>query len=60
MVTGKFPFEGNNVCSLMKNIGGGVYSIPDWIDESLSDLLRSMLQTDHTKRTTLQQLKHHP
>lgn len=60
MVVGKFPFEGTNVFSLFENIGSGFYSIPDWLDESLADLIRSMLQVDPTKRISIQQIKNHP
>jgi serine/threonine-protein kinase 11 len=60
MVVGKFPFEGTNVVSLFESIGSGFFSIPDWVDESLVDLIRSMLQVDHTKRITIQQIKNHP
>jgi len=60
MVVGKFPFEGTNFFSLYESIGRGLFSVPEWMDESLTDLIRSMLQVDHTKRITIQQIKNHP
>jgi len=59
MVVGKFPFEGTSVFSLFENIGNGQFSIPDWIDESLADLIRSLLQVDPQKRISIPQIKNH-
>ena len=59
IATGKYPFEGDNVYRLFENIGRGEYTIPDGVDQLLSDLLTGMLQYEPSKRFTIQQIKEH-
>ncbi|XP_020901044.1 serine/threonine-protein kinase STK11 [Exaiptasia diaphana] len=59
ITTGKYPFEGESIYKLFENIGKGVFTIPDCVDELLSDLLRGMLNSDPAERFTLQQMRHH-
>jgi serine/threonine-protein kinase 11 len=44
----------------LENIGKGVWSIPQGLDENLSDLLHKMLEFDVEKRYTIIQIRSHP
>ncbi|XP_044002423.1 serine/threonine-protein kinase STK11 isoform X2 [Aphidius gifuensis] len=59
ITTGLYPFEGDSIYKLYENIGRGDYTIPDSVDESLSSLLRGMLQKEPNDRFTLQEVRHH-
>ncbi|EDO45439.1 predicted protein [Nematostella vectensis] len=59
ITTGKYPFEGDNIYRLFENIGKGEFSIPDEVDDSLSDLLKGMLNPDPEKRLTIEQIRNH-
>ncbi|XP_043463411.1 serine/threonine-protein kinase STK11 [Leptopilina heterotoma] len=58
--TGVYPFEGDNIYKLYENIGKGVYTIPDEIDDCLKSLLAGMLEKDVDKRFSLQEIRRHP
>jgi len=60
IMTGKYPFEGDNIYRLFENIGKGDYSIPNEIEDPLRDLLKGMLQKDPVKRFSLRQIRIHP
>ncbi len=61
IIVGKFPFEGGTVYALFENIAKGAYQeIPDWVDEHLADLIRSILEVDPNKRCSIQQIRDHP
>lgn len=40
IVTGKYPFEGENIYRLFENIGKGEMVIPDEVDDNLGSLLK--------------------
>lgn len=61
MVVGQFPFSAPNDAELMRKIKSGRYEdLPTTVSESLKDLLKRMLQVNHQKRFTLQEIKSHP
>jgi serine/threonine-protein kinase 11 len=60
ITTGAYPFEGDNIYRLLENIGKGVWSIPEGLDDNLSDLIRRMLEFDVEKRYTIFQIRNHP
>lgn len=60
LVTGEYPFKGDNVYRLFESIGQGMLELPDSITEPLRSLLNGMLQKDPNKRFSLQQIRHHP
>eukprot|EP01137_Pigoraptor_chileana_P032415 Opistho-2@21750 len=60
IVTGVYPFEGDNIYNLFENIGKGEYSIPDSVDPLLAELLRGMLDVDEHARMSVRSIKHHP
>lgn len=60
LITGEYPFKGDNVYRLFESIGQGMLSLPDIIVEPLRSLLDGMLQKVPENRFTLQQIRHHP
>lgn len=54
MTTGLYPYEGDNIYKLFDNISKGKYSIPDSVDNVLTNLLegKNMFQTFGNKKTT--------
>lgn len=59
LVTGQYPFEGDNIYRLFESIGRGIVTIPDDLEEPLRDLLEGMLKKDPDERITLQQIRKH-
>jgi len=57
MVVGKFPFENPNIISMFTNIARGKYTIPDWVEPELKDLLKGILQVDPDNRFSIAQIK---
>jgi len=60
MTIGKFPFEGPNVYSLFESISTGTYTIPDWLEPNLADVICSMVKVDFEKRISIQEIRDHP
>jgi len=60
MCIGSFPFEGSSVSALLENISNGSYTIPSWVDSSLSNLIQCILNKDHCKRYTIEEIRRHP
>ncbi|EFA10720.1 polarization-related protein LKB1 [Tribolium castaneum] len=58
-VTGEYPFEGDSIYKLFENIGKGEFTIPDYIEDPLRDLLLGMLRKDPEERLSLQQIRQH-
>ncbi|RZC42949.1 Pkinase and/or Kinase-like domain containing protein [Asbolus verrucosus] len=58
-VTGQYPFEGDSIYKLFENIGKGDFTIPDYIEDPLRNLLLGMLQKDPDDRFSLQQIRQH-
>jgi serine/threonine protein kinase len=59
MITGTYPFEGDNVYMLFENIGKGEFKMPD-VDSLLQDLLRGMLKKNPDERLSVAQILNHP
>lgn len=63
LITGKYPFEGDNIYRLLENIGKSQWIPPDLLyelDSVMASLILGMLQSDPDTRFTLQQIRHHP
>lgn len=60
ITTGLYPFEGDNIYRLFENIGNGVYTIPDEIEDPLRGLITGMLHKDPESRFSTQQIRQHP
>jgi serine/threonine protein kinase len=60
MVTGFFPFRGINETQLHENILTGIYPKPNNISEELLDLLTKILNTNPSKRISIDEILKHP
>ncbi|XP_050313140.1 serine/threonine-protein kinase STK11 isoform X2 [Anthonomus grandis grandis] len=60
IMTGKYPFEGDNIYKLFENISKGEFTVPQELDDCLQDLLLGMLRKNPVERFSLQQVRHHP
>ncbi|XP_064386866.1 serine/threonine-protein kinase stk11-like [Halichondria panicea] len=58
-VTGKFPFEGENVYKLFSVIAIGQFEIPGDLSPLLTDLLKGMLRKEAENRFTIQEIMQH-
>jgi 5'-AMP-activated protein kinase catalytic alpha subunit len=59
MICGYLPFEDSNNDVLYKKITDGKFEIPPYISEPAKELLKLVLNTDPTKRYTIQQIRSH-
>jgi len=59
ILTGKYPFEGENIYRLFENIANGELVIPDGVEENLANLLKGMLHREYEERFTLQDVRRH-
>ncbi|CAF2825815.1 unnamed protein product [Rotaria sp. Silwood2] len=59
LVTGRLPFEADNIYLLFQTIGKGVYTIPNEIEPHLAALINGLLHINNRSRFTLEQIKEH-
>ncbi|CAF0809293.1 unnamed protein product [Adineta steineri] len=59
LVTGRLPFEADNIYLLFQAIGTGLYTIPDDIEPHLTSLIHGLLHINKSVRFTIEQIKHH-
>ncbi|RKP18147.1 kinase-like protein [Rozella allomycis CSF55] len=60
MLTGKYPFEGENVYTLYENIANSPLVIPTEFDSLITSLLAGMLNKDPDSRMSINDLANHP
>ncbi|KAF8549431.1 Pkinase-domain-containing protein [Imleria badia] len=60
LLTGRLPFDDQNVRTLLAKVKTGVYEIPAYIDPMARDLLTRMLVVDVNRRITIPQIMGHP
>lgn len=60
MVTGKLPFNDDNMQNLLRKVQLGRFDIPQNIPFVIRDLISGMLTVDPEYRLTLEQIKLHP
>lgn len=60
IVCGYLPFEDPNTAVLYKKILSGDYTIPSFVSEEGRDLIKNVLNTDPTKRFTIEDIRKHP
>lgn len=60
MVTGRLPFDDDNIQRLLQKVQMGQYHLPSDLPVELRDLLRAMLTVDPDKRISLERIKRHP
>ena len=59
-VTGNYPFNADNVFKLYKKIGEGSFDIPDYLSDTLINLLQGMLMYEYRGRMTAYECLSHP
>lgn len=60
MVCGFLPFDDQNNDILYKKITEGKYTIPNFVSDSVKDLIKRILNNDPNKRFNIEQIKNHP
>ena len=60
MLTGKLPFDDENIPNLFKKISGGVFTIPSFLSTDTRHLLMRMLEVDPLKRISIQGIRQMP
>ena len=51
-LTGKHPFDGNDMDDLFENIKVGYFQIPEGVSKAAKDLIEKMIEVDVEKRIT--------
>ena len=59
LLTGRLPFQNENIASLYKAIASGKVKFPEATSHNARALIKWMMQTDPNKRPTVQQAKMH-
>ncbi len=59
LVTGRLPFEADNIYLLFQTIGKGVYTIPNDIEPQLTSLIHGLLHLNKELRFKIEQIKQH-
>jgi len=60
LVSGKLPFDDENIRVLLRKVKEGVFAMPPFLHRDVRDLISKMLVVDPTKRITVQGVKQHP
>ena len=60
LLCGYLPFEDPNTANLYKKILGGDYTIPKFLSADAKDILKGILNTDPSKRYTIEDIRKHP
>ena len=60
MLIGKRVFNGRNIKDLSKKVEEGNYTLPTHLSKEVVSFINGMLQYDHKKRLTCEQLSRHP
>ncbi|CAN8069168.1 unnamed protein product [Agarophyton chilense] len=60
MVTGRLPFDDDNIQRLLQKVQAGQYHLPSNLPSDLRHLIKAMLTVDPDKRITLEGIKQHP
>lgn len=60
LLTGRLPFDDDNIRTLLQKVKIGHFEMPDDIDMSARDLLRKMLDKDPEERITMPEIMAHP
>ncbi|KAG1700042.1 5'-AMP-activated protein kinase catalytic subunit alpha-2 [Nymphon striatum] len=59
LLCGTLPFDDEHVPTLFRKIKSGVFTIPEYLNKSVVNLLTNMLQVDPIKRATIADIKKH-
>ncbi|KNC52080.1 CAMK/CAMKL/BRSK protein kinase [Thecamonas trahens ATCC 50062] len=60
LLTGRLPFDDENIRRLLKKVKAGRFFIPRWVSPDINDLISRMLTVDPTARITVDEIKAHP
>lgn len=60
MVTGRLPFDDENLQRLLLKVQAGQFHLPSDLPDDLRDLIKKMLTVDPDERITLEGIKAHP
>jgi len=60
LLTGGLPFDGDSIPQLLRAVKSGKFSIPQWVDPSAAELIRSMLALRPEDRPSLDTVMNHP
>ncbi|KAA1100401.1 hypothetical protein PGTUg99_026045 [Puccinia graminis f. sp. tritici] len=60
LLTGRLPFDDENVSDLLTKVRIGVFNMPSDISGAVQNLIRGMLTVDPTKRLTMEEIQSHP
>jgi len=60
LLTGKLPFDDDNIRRLLTKVKSGVFSMPHFLNKDVKDLIRRMLTVDPSNRISLNEIKEHP
>eukprot|EP01112_Ceratiomyxa_fruticulosa_P005304 TRINITY_DN1591_c0_g1_i1.p1 TRINITY_DN1591_c0_g1~~TRINITY_DN1591_c0_g1_i1.p1 ORF type:complete len:757 (+),score=155.94 TRINITY_DN1591_c0_g1_i1:1797-4067(+) len=60
LLTGKLPFDDDNIRKLLAKVKAGVFSMPQFLPKDAQDLITRMLTVDPSKRITMAEIKTHP
>lgn len=60
MVTGRLPFDDDNIQRLLLKVQAGQFHLPSDLPEDLRSLIKAMLTVDPDQRITLEGIKAHP
>ncbi|XP_074388197.1 5'-AMP-activated protein kinase catalytic subunit alpha-1-like isoform X4 [Zonotrichia albicollis] len=59
LLCGTLPFDDDHVPTLFKKICDGIFYTPQYLNPSVSSLLKHMLQVDPMKRATIRNIREH-
>lgn len=59
LLCGHLPFEDPNTSNLYNKIMAGEYKIPKHVSSEAKDLIKNILNTDPTKRFTIEEIRKH-
>jgi len=60
LLTGGLPFDGDSIPQLLRKVKTGKFTIPEWVDPSAADLVRSMMALRPADRPSLADVANHP
>jgi serine/threonine protein kinase len=60
LLTGRLPFDDDNIQRLLNKVRTGIYHMPSEIPEECQSLLRAMLTVEPEKRITVEAIMRHP
>ncbi|ORX51995.1 Pkinase-domain-containing protein [Hesseltinella vesiculosa] len=60
LLTGRLPFDDENIRQLLKKVKAGKFIMPSDISKTAQDLIRRILVVDPSKRLTMKQIMMHP